>query len=359
MASSSLRGSTSYSAPLASSATIATASSATALDQDLYTYTLRVAYLSHLIAASSAPTALPLSASVSATAGGAAGVGGRALAKTSTNSGGFKPAEGWSTLFTSLTDKAGAGGAAGVKYPKELLRVLEAKVERILSPRAPRTLEASALELELRTQGDERLLTALKAFSRTCLALGSETFRRLKENRKLEELILEFVKVASSVARSGTAAAGGDEWKSILNKLVGDFVALVRESVASKEVGKVSPELLARLGSYCDTLAPAPARVQSGISTGEESVAREEAPPGGDMELVQAVGSLFGKSQAELSRDILGLKRLCTERVRFSAFATVYRGPFADETCWTGGVQGSQSMHQQSGPGCQVSCFAR
>lgn len=218
-----------------------------------------------------------------------------------------------------------------MRYPKELLKVMELKLDRILSTsptaRYPNSL-ATSLEIEYIRLNDEALLQALKGFKRACLGPNEDIYKRLKENRKIEEMIMEFVKIASTVARSttattatGTTGGSSDAWKEVLNRLVADFVLLVRDGLRSREVGKIPQELMARLDGYCDKLGPPPPPLPMGSSPMLASGSRHGASDSvsstdiHQMELVQAVGRLFGKSDADLQQDVLSIRRICTEKV--------------------------------------------
>lgn len=81
-----------------------------------------------------------------------------------------------------------------------------------------------------------------------------DTFKRqMKENRKIEELILMFATHATSVLKKEPSLAG-DGWKLELNNQIAHFIRLLRECLRS--VSHVSPELLSRLDTYTAKLAP-------------------------------------------------------------------------------------------------------
>lgn len=289
-------------------------------DDDVYTYTLRVAYLSHLIKIStllaSAPPPLVINTNLN--------VASRPGLKSSTS---FRPTEGWTEKISSLVKDS----KSDVRYPKELVRILDSKLARIVASSSNgtgsrgATVGSTPLEIELASKGEERLLTCFKIFKMSCLGNNEETFRKLKENRKIEEMIMEFVKIASEVARSPTvstlappgASSGGDDWQIILNRLVADFVNLIKDSLKSKEVGKVSPELYTRLETYCESLAaPSGSASSSMMNEGRDSMSSTNIM---EMDLVLAVGSLFGRSDDELQKDVLVIRRICTEKVRWAS----------------------------------------
>lgn len=156
-------------------------------------------------------------------------------------------------------------------------------------------------------------------FQRTCGAFyGSYTNptyqRQLKENRKVEELIIAFVTSATGVLKK---ALPGDEWKPQLMSQVGLFVQLVRDGL--REVKHVPTELTARLDIYLSTLAPAQKEAVAALQppTVDPSI-RSPSPSGSvnDMVLVRQVAIIFGVPEDQLQRDISAIKRFCTEKVR-------------------------------------------
>jgi hypothetical protein len=81
-----------------------------------------------------------------------------------------------------------------------------------------------------------------------------ETFRRqMKENRKIEELILMFMTHATSVLRKDPALSSDGKWNIELKTHGVQFIKLLRESLLS--ISRVSPELIARLDVYTAKLS--------------------------------------------------------------------------------------------------------
>jgi len=119
------------------------------------------------------------------------------------------------------------------------------------------------------------------------------------------------------------------DWKYELNVQVGQIVRILRETL--KNVDKVSPELTAKLDMYSDKLASTPkppppppsSSLEASASTKRKEVLPKPTRPESswnssdpkEMPMVQVVGNLFGKSQADLVEDIINLRSLCTEKV--------------------------------------------
>jgi hypothetical protein len=136
--------------------------------------------------------------------------------------------------------------------------------------------------------------------------------RQMKENRKIEEIILTFVTSASTHLKK---RAEGDEWKGQLMDQVGLFVSVVRDCMRSKDVRSVPPEILARLDNYAAKLTP------SSGPTPSSSSSSPRTSLGGlslyDMPLVLQVGKVFNVSDAQMQRDLVAIKRVCTAKVTF------------------------------------------
>jgi hypothetical protein len=147
----------------------------------------------------------------------------------------------------------------------------------------------------------------------------------MKENRKIEEMILMFATTATGVLRRDPSLAG-DTWKLELNKHIGMFVRMLRECL--KSVSHVSPELHSRLDMYAAKLAPSPSPTDSGYDTASTTSRRNDSisSPSSlglsmsvmDMEMVKTVAMLFGHSLQDVQREIYQLKHSCTEKAAMS-----------------------------------------
>ena len=152
-----------------------------------------------------------------------------------------------------------------------------------------------------------------------------ENFRRqMKENRKIEELILMFATNATNVLKKDPSLAG-DKWKNELNNQIALFVKLLHDCL--RGLSHVSPELTQRLDVYTTKLAP---QQQSGTSysdSGYDSSStnrdREVAPQNGisrniaDMPLVLTVGRLFKIPEQALQGEVDQISKFCTEKVEW------------------------------------------
>jgi hypothetical protein len=143
--------------------------------------------------------------------------------------------------------------------------------------------------------------------------------RQMKENRKIEELILMFATHATNVLRKDPALAS-DGWKFELNNHIAQFVKLLREAL--RTINHVSPELTSRLDMYAAKLAPTQS-TDSGYDSASTSRDRDSisSAPGlsmnvNDMSLVLIVSKLFQIRTDLLQREVEKMRAFCTERVR-------------------------------------------
>lgn len=252
--------------------------------------------------------------------------------------GSIRPADGWTSALTSLGDvfkDSSAAASKASRFPKDFVKALDLRMERIA-----RGADSTYSDpLFRQTVGAYYTTYAQPAFQ-----------KKLKENRQIEEVILMFVTTASGILKKRME---GDDWKPELNRQVGRFVGVIRDTLrtSSRQPG----ELLNRLDTYCAKLAedvpPAapPSQSSPHVQTSSLSVNQNPYPSysagGGiapspvspasaparesmdlaalaanlsldDMPFVRAVGDIFGKTDADLRRDVASLKRTCTEEVR-------------------------------------------
>lgn len=140
-----------------------------------------------------------------------------------------------------------------------------------------------------------------------------DTFKKqMKENRKIEELILMFATTSTNALRKDPQLAD-DGWKLELNNQVAYFIRILQDCMKNLHA---SPELTSRLDMYASKISPQSPRTSlydsSPPKAGEPSTPTADIA---DMTLVKTVGDLFGKSQQDVQRDINVIKKICTEKV--------------------------------------------
>lgn len=149
--------------------------------------------------------------------------------------------------------------------------------------------------------------------------------RQMKENRKIEELILMFATHATSVLKKEPTLAG-DGWKLELNNQLAQFIKILRECL--KGAGHVSHELLSRLDTYTAKLAPTlssgNSQNDSGYDSGSTSRDRDSVSTPtfsdrvADMHMVKIVADLFKIPEEAMQAEVDRIRKsLVSEKVYF------------------------------------------
>lgn len=149
---------------------------------------------------------------------------------------------------------------------------------------------------------------------------STSSWRQIKENRKIEELILFFVTTATQALRKDPTLVG-DAWKEELNTQISQFVLILRDCL--RNVSHVPPEITSRLEMYTAKLTDVRAAETRSPSSGSRSSLYGSTTTGNggfsggsvdDMPLVKTVGHLFGRSDDELQKDVSAIKKFCTDK---------------------------------------------
>jgi hypothetical protein len=150
--------------------------------------------------------------------------------------------------------------------------------------------------------------------------------RQMKENRKIEELILMFATHATSVLKKEPTLAG-DGWKLELNNQIAQFIKMLRECL--KGAGHVSQELLSRLDTYTAKLAPTLSSGYSQTDSGYDSgsISRDcDAVSGpitsdkvSNMHMVKIVADLFKIPENAMQTEVDRIRgSIVSEKVKTS-----------------------------------------
>lgn len=188
-----------------------------------------------------------------------------------------------------------------VKFPKDFIKAADEKLQKIAIGKDPGYTDQ---------------------YTRRTVAVFWGNFKdarfvkQMKENRRIEEVILMYVTSSTSILKKDKTLEG-DGWKIELNKQVAIFIRILRETL--RTVHHVPPELQTRLDMYSTKLAP---KDEPGPSAAPRRVPRERdswvdvAAEGqiADMPLVQAVGKLFDISDADLQKDVNAAAKVCTDK---------------------------------------------
>ncbi|KIK64923.1 hypothetical protein GYMLUDRAFT_39327 [Collybiopsis luxurians FD-317 M1] len=208
-----------------------------------------------------------------------------------------------------IKDLRDGPNSKGVKFPDKLIKVLEQKLQDIAMGKD----SAYSDQLVRRTMGKFYGQFMVDSFK-----------RQMKENRKIEELILMFATHATAVLKKEPTLTG-DLWKIELNNHIALFVKLLRECL--RGLNHVSPELLGRLDMYTAKLAPAQSN-DSGYDS--SSTSRDRDSVGSltisgsisDMALVKTVASLFKVSEPSVQKEVDQLRVACTEKAALTDLKT-------------------------------------
>ncbi|KAJ3894478.1 hypothetical protein GG344DRAFT_74035 [Lentinula edodes] len=208
-----------------------------------------------------------------------------------------------------IKDLRDGPNSKSVKFPDKLIKVLEQKLQDIAMGKDP----AYSDQLVRRTMGKFYGQFMVDSFK-----------RQMKENRKIEELILMFATHATGVLKKEPTLTG-DSWKFELNNHIALFVKLLRESL--RGLNHVSPELLGRLDMYTAKLGPAQSS-DSGYESSSTSRDRDSIASltisghVSDMPLVKTVAALFRLSESSVQKEVDQLRTLCTEKAALADLKT-------------------------------------
>ncbi|KAI0632969.1 hypothetical protein C8Q77DRAFT_858545 [Trametes polyzona] len=202
-------------------------------------------------------------------------------------------------------------GQKGVRFPKDLIKVLEQKLQDIAMGKDA-------------AYSDQLIRRTMAVFYGQ---VKDETFRRqMKENRKIEELILMFATNATNVLKKEPSLQG-DGWKVELNNHIAQFVRLLRDCL--RHISHVSPELTARLEMYTAKLAPAqPAYSDSGYDSASTSQrdsvgsSKRISMQVNDMPLVLTAARLFKLPVHVVQKEIEDMAAYCTEKAALNDLKT-------------------------------------
>ncbi|KAG8933689.1 hypothetical protein FRC01_007619 [Tulasnella sp. 417] len=243
-----------------------------------------------------------------------------------------------SSSLNNLTDLfRDSTGHRNIKFPDKLFKVLDLKMQNIAMGKDPQYNDQYTRRVIAVFWGS--LKAAEKSSSREP---STASWRQIKENRKIEELILFFVTTATQALRKDPNLSG-DAWKHELDAQISQFILILRDCL--RNTNHVPPEITSRLELYTARLAE-DARHPGGhgpVGRGTPSIASIPASPAAptglsvpfsqnvdDMRLVNIVGNLFGKSKQELQSDVNLIKQLCSEKNALTDLKTCLKNINAD-----------------------------
>jgi hypothetical protein len=247
---------------------------------------------------------------------------------------------GWSNSFTGLSwgdifrgdnrslNSSTSGASASTtspKYPEKFIKVLKQRLENI-----SRGTDKEYQEMLLRY--------TIGAFYGKFQ--DPKNSRTIRENRKLEDLLMMFIATATEVLKKRCT---GDEWKMKLEEQVEVFAKICEDGLRNKEVRHVPPELLTKLETIKERIIGNRKQItdQKPLTSGQSSArpsvdygspATPTGPPPSsastttsfasapsfnlqEMPLARQVGVIFNVDPIQVQRDIHSMKKQCTERV--------------------------------------------
>lgn len=138
--------------------------------------------------------------------------------------------------------------------------------------------------------------------------------KQVKENRKIEDLVLIFYSKATAELKKRTT---GDEWRSLVDQHMALFIRMIQDCMKEHHLAASAPELMVRLAGYEATLLSETMEVlkpQEPASSSQGN-APEVSYAVQDMPLVSLLGLLFHKLEGHLQKDVDHLRVLASEQV--------------------------------------------
>lgn len=251
--------------------------------EDVYNYALRVGYLSYLIT----PRTVIKNAE----------------GETKASSGPSKaPAPTRSTFQSTIASlsevlKDSSKDRSSTRFPKDFIKVFQTKLQDIAMGRDP-------------IYKDQQLRSTIGVFYGVYLEPSFQ--RQVKENRRVEDLVLMFVTSAQGELKKRATA---DEWKDQLNGQVGTFVKVIRDTLKTPSiVNSVPSELMSKLDMYAAKLGG-----QDDGPLEDTSLVNGAASPAvstdvNDMPLVKIVSQIFRIPLSQVQKDVQEIRHICSEK---------------------------------------------
>jgi hypothetical protein len=267
----------------------------------VYKYALRTAYLAYLLAPETQaklhppPSAAPQASKVAAPT---------------------KPASGASSAFGMLDllrDSSSSKDAKANKFPKELVQILRDKLQAIFMGRDPK-------------YQDQLVRSTFTAFFNHFIE--PSYFKQVKENRKIEELVLIFYSKATAELKKRTT---GDEWRGLVDQHVALFIRMIQDCMKEHHLSPAAPELMARLAGYEAKLLSETKEVLEPEAPAKST--QDNAPEISydihDMPLVVLLAPIFHKSETVIQKDVDNLRHLASEQVHeYFRISLMFRLPY-------------------------------
>jgi hypothetical protein len=202
-------------------------------------------------------------------------------------------------MLDLLRDSSSYKDSKTNKFPKELVQILRDKLQNIFMGRDPK-------------YQDQLIRATFGAFFNHYIE--PQYFKQVKDNRKIEELVLIFYSKATAELKKRLP---GDEWRGLVDQHVALFIRMIQDCLKEHHLSSSAPELMTRLSGYeskllsetKEVLKPdAPAKsLQDNIPEISYSVQ--------EMRLAKILGPIFSKTDSALQKDVDHLRVLASEQV--------------------------------------------
>jgi hypothetical protein len=202
-------------------------------------------------------------------------------------------------MLDLLRDSSSYKDSKTNKFPKELAQILRDKLQTVWMGKDPK-------------YQDQLVRATFGAFFNHYVEPAF--FKQVKENRKIEEIVLIFYSKATAELKKRTV---GEEWRPLVDQHMALFIRMMQDCMKENHLASSAPELMTRLAGYeakllsetKEVLEPeAPAKpIQDTVSEISYSIQ--------DMPLVNILGPIFQKTESVIQKDVDNLRVLVSERV--------------------------------------------
>lgn len=183
------------------------------------------------------------------------------------------------------------------KFPKELIQILRDKLQLIFMGRDPK-------------YNDQLIRATFGAYYNHYV--DPAYLKQLKENRKIEEIILIFYSKATAELKKRTA---DDEWRYLVDQHVATFIRVIQDCIKEHNLASSAPELMTRLVGYETKLLSEGKETLEPQAPSKDDNSTEVHLSVKDMDNVMTLGEIFQKPEGALQRDIDHLRILASEKV--------------------------------------------
>jgi hypothetical protein len=212
-------------------------------------------------------------------------------------------------MLDLVRDSTSTKDSKSNKFPKELVQILRDKLQNVFMGRDPK-------------YQDQLVRATFGAFFNHYVE--PQYFKQVKENRKIEEIVLIFYSKATAELKKRTT---DDEWRSLVDQHVALFIRMIQDCMKEHNLSSSAPELMTRLAGYESKLLSGTKEVlepEAQVKSTQDNVP-EIIYQVKDMYLVQTLGPIFQKPESAIQKDIDHLRVLVSEQVSFLHVCTDLR----------------------------------